>query len=144
MTPKDYIDLKVDQMKLKATDSLSMAFGTLLAYILLISVALVVLTTFAFGVILLVGKLLDNYAVGAFIVCGVFLIALVILWLKRDKLFRNMFVKMFSREETYEGLQEEQQKVGLMASNAEQEIFDWGYIALRAINVARGFLNRRK
>jgi|GEM_PF-2099103 len=144
MSPKDYLDLKVDQMKLKATDSLSMAFGTLLAYILLISVALVVLTTFAFGVILLVGKLIDNYALGAFIVCALFLILLVILWFRRDKLFRNKFVQMFSKEQSYEDLQEEQQKVGLMATNAEQEMFDWGYIAIRAINVARGFLNRRK
>jgi len=148
MTPKEYLDLKLDQAKLKATDSLSMAFGTLLSYILLISVAVIVLVTFAFGVILLIGKLLDNYALGAFIVCALFAIVLVVLWLRRDKMFRNKFVKLFSKQETYTDLKEQEQRVGLMASNAEADMFDWNNIAssvaLKAIQWARTKVQSRR
>jgi len=144
MSPREYIDLKLGQMRLKATDSLSTAFGTLLAYILIISVALVVVVTFAFGGILLIGKLLDNYAVGAFIVCAFFAIVLLVLWLRRDKIFRNKFVQLFSNEQNYEDLKTQEQKLGLMASNVEQEMFDWQNIAIRGINIMRSYLNRRK
>lgn len=41
------------------------------------------------------GKLLGDYAAGAFIVSGVFLLILIVLFAFRKKMFVNSFVKLF-------------------------------------------------
>ena len=83
MNTKNYVDLRIEQLKLKGSDSASKVLAAVLAWVLIIAVALLLLTVLAFAGILLLGKVLDNYALGAFIVCGALLLVLLVLWLCR-------------------------------------------------------------
>ena len=89
-----YADLRVDELKLKATNGLSLALSQILSMLLVIAVLVIVLGLLAYAFLQWI-----NAAIGApwgtFIVCGVFAAALAVLVLMRKKLFRDMFVKLF-------------------------------------------------
>ncbi|MBO5194464.1 MAG: hypothetical protein J6B62_06175 [Bacteroidales bacterium] len=97
LSSKEYMDLKVDDLKLRTTEGLALAFSKFSSTMLLMTVLTIVLITGAFGGVLLIGDLLGNYAAGAFIVTGIFAIAFLILFCFRDKLFLNSFIKLFIR-----------------------------------------------
>ena len=92
-----YIDLKVDEVKVRAAKGLSVALNRLLVAILLLTLCSIVLMSAAFGGVLLLGDLIGSYAAGAFIVAAIFLVLLIVLFLMRDKLFLNGLVRMFVR-----------------------------------------------
>ena len=91
---RHYADLRVDELKLKATNGLSLALGQVLAMLLIIAVLVIVLGLLAYALLQWI-----NVALGApwgtFIICGVFAAALAVLVIFRKKMFRNMFVKLF-------------------------------------------------
>ncbi|MCR4859164.1 MAG: hypothetical protein K5910_00705 [Bacteroidales bacterium] len=89
-----YVDLRVDEFKLKSTRALSTALGQTLAYLLIIAVLVIVLGLLAFALLQFLNGLLGA-PWGTLIVAGVFLIALGVLWLCRERLFRDLFVKLF-------------------------------------------------
>lgn len=91
----DYVDMRVSDFKLKITEGLSVGLGRLCALAVILMVLSITLLTFAFACILLVGKLLNDYAAGAFIVSGFFLLILIVLFAFRKKMFVNSFVKLF-------------------------------------------------
>ncbi len=93
---KGYIDESFDNLKLQASKGLSQVTGTLagLAVILLVLGALLMVLAFAGG--LLLGEILNSYALAAFIIAGVLLLLLIILYLCRGVLFRNSFVKIYT------------------------------------------------
>lgn len=92
-----YIDLKVDEVKVRTAKGLSIALNRLLVAILLLTLCSIVLMSVAFGGVLLLGDLIGSYAAGAFIVAAIFLVLLIVLFLLRDKLFLNGLVRMFVR-----------------------------------------------
>lgn len=92
-----YIDLKVDEVKVRTAKGLSIALNRLLVAILLLTLCSIVLMSAAFGGVLLLGDLIGSYAAGAFIVAAIFLVLLIVLFLLRDKLFLNGLVRMFVR-----------------------------------------------
>lgn len=92
---KDFMDMKADEVKLKATESLALVFNKFFTLIVILMVALILFTALAFGGVLLLGDLIGSYAAGAFIVAGVFLVVLIILICLRKKLFLNSFVQLF-------------------------------------------------
>ena len=92
---KEYLSLKEDQLKLQTTKVASVSIARLLTAILILNVCLIVLALLAFTAILGLGALIGNYAAGAGIVTGVFIVGLVVLILCRKKLFVNQFVRMF-------------------------------------------------
>ena len=69
----------------------------LLLSIMFLTLGGIVLMAASFGTILLIGRLIGNYAAGAFIVAAFFLILIVVLYLLRDRLFINGLVRMFVR-----------------------------------------------
>ena len=89
----EYIDLRIDELKLKTAKGLSV--HRILLAVLFLSLGGIVLTPAAFGCILLIGQLMHNYALGAFLVSAFFLVLLIVLVLLRKKLFINGLVKMF-------------------------------------------------
>ncbi|MGN0190729.1 MAG: hypothetical protein ACI39U_03655 [Candidatus Cryptobacteroides sp.] len=91
----EYVDLKIDELKLKTARGLSVTLHRILLAVLFLSLGGLVLITAAFGCILLIGQLTGNYAVGAFIVSAFFLVLLILLVLLRKKLFINGLVRMF-------------------------------------------------
>jgi len=91
----EYVDMKVEDVKLRTVKGLSVAMNKLIVAIILLFVASIVLTAAALGCTLLLGDLIGSYAGGAFIVSGIFLIILIILYSVRNKMFLNSFVRMF-------------------------------------------------
>ncbi len=91
---REYVDLRIDESKLKLTRGLSTALGQTLAYLLIIAVLVIVLGLLALALLQWLNGLLGA-PWGTLIVAGVFLIALAILWAARSRLFKDLFVKLF-------------------------------------------------
>ena len=94
---RDYVDAKVDQVKLKTIKGLSVSVSLVLSMVLLLFTVSVVLLAVAAGCILLLGKWTGSYIAGAFIMAGVFLVLSVIVFLLRKRLFVNGFVHTFAQ-----------------------------------------------
>ncbi len=91
----EYVNLKIDDLKLRTAKGLSVTLNKLLLSIMFLTLGGIVLMALAFGGVLLIGKLLGNYAAGAFIVAAFFLIVMLVLFFLRKKLFLNGLVRMF-------------------------------------------------
>ena len=92
---EEIIGMKADELKLKTTKNLSITFSRFFSLFVILIMLMLTLLAFAFGGVLLLGDIIGNYAAGAFIVGGIFLIALIILLCLRKKLFLNSFVRLF-------------------------------------------------
>ena len=93
----EYIDLKVDDLKLRTAKGLSMTLSKLLYMLLILFVISLILTALAIGGVMWIGELIGSYAGGALIVAGFFIIVLVVLILLRKRLFRDTFVPLFAK-----------------------------------------------
>lgn len=92
---REYVDLRVDDLKLRTAKGLSISLNHLLSMILVLFCAMIVLLSLAFGCILLLGQLIGSYALGAFIVAALFAVLTWVLFRMRGKLFLDGFIKMF-------------------------------------------------
>lgn len=91
---REYVDLRIDEAKLKLTRGLSTALGQTLSYLLIIAVLVIVLGLLALALLQWLNGLVGS-PWGTLIVSGVFLIGLGVLVLNRHKLFKDLFVKLF-------------------------------------------------
>ncbi|MGN1045986.1 MAG: hypothetical protein ACI4QG_02715 [Candidatus Cryptobacteroides sp.] len=92
---EELLRMKTDELKLKTTRNLSIAFSRFFSLFVIMIMLMLVLLAFAFGGVLLLGDIIGSYAAGAFIVGGIFLVALIVLLCLRKKLFLNSFVRLF-------------------------------------------------
>lgn len=92
---REYMDLRLDDIKLKAVDGLSVGVSRVLSLTVVLMLGAIVLAAFAFGTVLLLGDLIGSWAAAAFIIGGIFLVALVVVLLIWKNLFVNIFVKLF-------------------------------------------------
>ncbi len=92
---KDYVDLKVDEVKLRTTQGLSVAMGRLVSALLLVGLLVIVLALVAVVLIQWVGQWTGSLAISSSIVCGAFLLVLLVLFFLRKRIFRDTFVKLF-------------------------------------------------
>ncbi len=92
---QEYIDLRLDDIKLRAVKGLSITASKLVGMILLLGLVINLVLVLSFGIILLVGELIGSYAWAALGVAVVLGIGLWILLRKRDSLFRDTFVPLF-------------------------------------------------
>ena len=90
-----YMDMRLDELKLKTVDGLSVGVSRVLSFMVILMLGAIVLASFAFGTVLLLGDLIGSWAAAAFIIGGVFLIALVAILFVWKKLFTDIFVKLF-------------------------------------------------
>ena len=91
---RDYVNLAIDEVKLKTTRGLSTALGQILSWLIIIAVLSLVLGLLSLALLQWINGLVGS-PWGTLIVAAVFGLALLILFLNRQKLFRNMFVKLF-------------------------------------------------
>ena len=91
---QDYLDLAVDEAKLKITRGLSTALSQFLAYLVIICTLSLVVGLLSLALLQWVNGLVGA-PWGTLIVAAFFLLVLVILCLCRQKLFRDLFVKLF-------------------------------------------------
>lgn len=94
-TAKEYIDLRVDEVKLKTAKGLSVSIGRILSYMVLLFVAANLLLVLSFAAVLFLGDALKSYGLAALIVSAALAVILFVLFLLRNKLFRGGFVKLF-------------------------------------------------
>lgn len=92
---KEYIDLRLEDVKLRTVKGLSITASKLVGMILLLGLAINLVLVLSFGIILLVGELIGSYAWAALGVAVILGIALWILVRKRDTLFKDTFVPLF-------------------------------------------------
>ena len=104
---KDYIDLRLDDIKLRTAKSLSMTASKLVAFFIIISVGTSLALALSFGLILLIGELIGSYAwsligelIGSYAwsAFGVSVLLAIGLWIlirRRDRLFKDTFVPLF-------------------------------------------------
>ena len=90
----EYIDLRLDDLKLRTAKGLSMT-SKLLYMLLVLFVVSIVLTAVAIGGVMWIGEMIGSYAGGAAIVAAFFLVVLGVLILLRKNLFRDTFVPLF-------------------------------------------------
>jgi hypothetical protein len=92
---KDYIDLRLDEVKLAAAKGLSVSVSKLVGLLLITSVATNLILVLAFGLVLILGEIIGSYAWAALIIAAILGVAVWILISKRDALFKNTFVPVF-------------------------------------------------
>ena len=92
---RTYMDMRLNDLKLKAVDGLSVGVSRVLSLMVIVMLVAIVLASFAFGSVLLLGDLIGSWAAAAFIIGGVFLIALTVMLFVWKKLFTDIFVKLF-------------------------------------------------
>lgn len=122
----DYINAQIDDVKLRSIKGLSQGTAALASLLIIMIVVGAVITALSFAVVLWIGELLHSYALAAFIMTGVLLLVLVLLFLLRKKLFKNSFVAMYTdvfyhRENKPEGLKT-QEGVDMAIWNKEAHI----------------------
>ena len=91
-----YVNAQIDDVKLRSIKGLSQGTSALAGLLLIMIVVGAVITALSFAVVLWLGELLHSYALAAFIMTGVLLIVLVVLFLLRKRLFKNSFVAMYT------------------------------------------------
>jgi len=92
---KDYIDLRLDDIKLRTAKGLSVTASKLVAFFLIAGVGTSLILALSFGLILLIGEIIGSYAWSAFGVSVLLAIGLWILIRRRARLFKDTFVPLF-------------------------------------------------
>ena len=92
---REYIDLQLDNVKLRTARGLSVTASKLVGLFLILGVGISLMLVLSFGLILLIGELVGSYAWAAIGVAVALGIALWILIRKRGALFKDTFVPLF-------------------------------------------------
>ena len=102
---REYLGARTDDFKKRIVIGLSLGFSRALTILMMGMLAVVLLSVLAFAFTLLIGEAIGSFGAAAFIVAGVYLIALTVLFIFRKRLFLKMFARMFSAiaEETSPG-----------------------------------------
>lgn len=90
----EYIDLRIDDLKLTTAKGLSMTLSKLLYMLLVLFVVSIIFISIAIGGVMWIGEMIGSYAGGAAIVAAFFLLLLGVLVLLRNRLFRDTFVPL--------------------------------------------------
>lgn len=92
---KEYIDLRIDKLKLTAVERLAAAGSKLYSTLFIILFAAVAFVFFLLALMYWLGDLLGSVALGALITGGFHLILLILVWIFRKKLFTAPMIKTF-------------------------------------------------
>lgn len=92
----EYLGARTDDFKKRVVAGLSLGFGRTLAILVIVLLAVVALSVLAFAFIMLIAEATGSLTAAAFIVAGVYILALIILFIFRKRLFRRMFARLFA------------------------------------------------
>ncbi|MBR2437843.1 MAG: hypothetical protein IKB26_02245 [Bacteroidales bacterium] len=94
-TIKDYVNLRVDEYKLKGVENFSILSNKVLVILISTMLGAVMLQLLGFAVAFMIGEITGSTALGFGITAIVFAIALIAIYAKRETLFLNRMVKMY-------------------------------------------------
>lgn len=92
----EYLSLRTDYFKKRIISGLSLGFSRVLSVLVMMMFLTVVLAVLAFAFTLLIGQAIGSLTGAAFIVSGIYIIALAVFLLLRKRLFLNMFTNLFT------------------------------------------------
>ena len=95
VSAKEYLNLKIDEYKLRGVEGLSTLFNTILFITVATIVASVALQLLGFAAGYAIGELLGSNALGFCIMGAFFVLVTIVLYLFRKRLFINQFIKIF-------------------------------------------------
>lgn len=86
---KEYVETRVDLLKLRAINKLSKIVSTLVTSILLVFLFFIVIICLSFGLSYYIGSVLGATHYGFFVVGGLYLITGLIIFYSRDKMIKT-------------------------------------------------------
>ena len=93
---KEYVDLRIDSFKLQMVESLSTLFSKGIGFVLMILLVALGLIMFTVALTLLLAQLIGS-VIWALVIMGTLLcLVAVLIYLRRDAMFGNSMVAMFS------------------------------------------------
>lgn len=95
VSAKEYLNLKIDEYKLRGVEGLSTLFNTILFVTVAAIVAGVALQMLGLAAGYAIGELTGSTALGFCIMGAIFTIVVIILYAARKKLFINQLIKIF-------------------------------------------------
>lgn len=84
----EYLSMKTDALREKIVSCILTGFNRILVMMVMVMLLMIVLTLFAFGFILLLGNAIGSWSGAAFIVGGIYLTSLLVIFLLRKKLYK--------------------------------------------------------
>lgn len=123
-----YVNAQIDDVKLRSIKGLSQGTSAVAGLLVIFITVGALVTTLSFAIVLWLGELMGSYALAAFIMSGVLLLAIVVLVLLRKQLFKSSFISMytdifFQKESKPEGLKT-MEGLDIAIWNAENRIKD--------------------
>ena len=123
-----YVNAQLDNVKLRSVKGLSLGTSAVAGLLVIFITVGALVTTLSFAIVLWLGELMGSYALAAFIMSGVLLLAIVVLVLLRKQLFKSSFISMytdifFQKESKPEGLKT-MEGLDIAIWNAETRIKD--------------------
>lgn len=94
-TAQEYINLKIDDYKLRGVENLSVLFNKIIFALIAIVLGGVAVQLIALAIGYMIGELIGSVAAGFFIMGAVVLIVLVFIYIRRNRLFMSQLVKLF-------------------------------------------------
>ena len=87
----EYLSMRTDELRQGVITGLSAGFSRVLAVLIITLLLVVVLIVFAFAFIIMLGDCIDSYSSAAFIVAGVYLVGVLILFFLRVNAQKRVF-----------------------------------------------------
>jgi uncharacterized membrane protein YqjE len=88
---RDYIETRIDIVKLETVESGASAVSSMMSWLIILLVGFLIVLTLTVGLAIGIGYLMENFAIGFFIVTAVYLVAGIIVYSYREKWLRKPF-----------------------------------------------------
>jgi hypothetical protein len=89
---REYIETRIDMVKLDAADTVATAASSMASWVAIAIASLFTLLLVTVGGAIGIGYLLDNYAVGFFILAGVYLLIALLVYVYRENWIRKPLI----------------------------------------------------
>jgi len=96
-TVRDYIDMRIDEIKLSLTENLSMIFNNLIFIFIITLILALILIFLGLALSTWMEEITNSAIIGNIITAGLFIILGIIVSIFRKNLFTNTFVKLFTK-----------------------------------------------
>lgn len=96
-TAKEYINLRLDEYKLKGVENFSLLSNRILVILVATMLGAVMLQLLGFAFAFLIGELIGSTALGFAIMSVIFGCILAIIYAKRETLFTNRMIRMYMK-----------------------------------------------